>query len=730
MAAWAAIGRLSRRAGGGRGLLEDVLRRTEERLQTVIEGAHGIIYIAEPGPEGRFIYVSPQIEQILGFTVAEWLADPMLWANQLHPEDRERTLEEEGQQAADTPGRLHLSEYRMLTRGGDARWIRDAATLVATADGELIWSGVFTDITEQRLTQAELEASEARFRTVIETASDAFVGMNEQGQIVEWNRKAEDVFGWSREEAIGRQLDETIIPERYRPSHRRGFEQFLRTGYGPVLGRTVELSALTRAGHEFPIELNIWAAPVHGELRISAFIRDITERKALEAVTHQAFHDPLTDLPNRVLFTDRVEQALSRWTAAQHDGVAVLILDLDDFKTVNDNLGHVAGDQLLIEVAARLRSCLRPGDTLARLAGDEFAILIEDLGSESAATAVAQRIRGALERPVEIQGMEIFVRASVGIAVGRDAETGPESLISDADVALYAAKSRGKSGFEVFEPAMRAAVVNKLELKTDLRRALEREELVVEYQPCIRLSDFAIVGGEALVRWSHRDRGLVMPADFIPLAEESGLIVPIGRWVIEHACRTAAGWLARVPAVGSLTLRVNLSARQLQDPRLVDDVAEALSASGLPADQLMLEITESSLVEDPEHVVARLGALRELGIRIAIDDFGTGYSSLSYLQRFPIDLLKVDMSFVNGLGRGAGESAMAVAIVQLAQNLGIETLAEGVERPEQVSALRTLQCGYAQGFHFSPPVSANEFEAMLLDEAATALPPPRRIASR
>ena len=725
MTAWAAIARRTRRLERRVSALRGALSRTEERLKTVVEGAHGIIYIAETGPEGRFIYVSQQLETILGFTVDEWLADPLLWARQIHADDREAVLAEESRLASDTPGLLTTMEYRMLTRTGDARWIRDAATIVATEDGTLVWSGVFTDVTEQHVTRAALEASEERFRTVIETASDAFVGIDDRGRVVEWNRKAEELFGWTTGEAIGRPMVEMIVPEQYRRAHERGFARFRQSGYGPVLGRTVELSAVTRNGHEFPIELSIWASTSHDTLRVNAFVRDITERKALEAVTHQAFHDPLTDLPNRVLFTDRIEQALRRG-ASQGESVGVLILDLDDFKTVNDSLGHEAGDRLLVEVAARLRQCVRVTDTIARLAGDEFAILVGELESEDDATAVALRVSETLARPVEIDGVEMFVRASVGIAIGAG-DTSPEALIRDADVALYAAKSGGKSGFRVFVPAMRDAVVNKLELKADLRRALEHEEFLVYYQPCIRLSDFAIVGAEALIRWQHRDRGLIGPVDFIPLAEETGLIVPIGRWVLDQACATAAGWAKRCGGAGPQTVRANLSARQLQDPGLVGDVAAILAKHGLPAELLVLEITESSLVEDPDLVERRLGSLRELGIRLAIDDFGTGYSSLSYLQRFPIDILKIDKSFVAGVGRTDGDSVMARAIIELAHNLGMETIAEGVERPDQVAAVRRLRCPYAQGYHFSPPLPAEEHEELLREQALSG-PGPQRIA--
>ena len=718
MAVWAAIRTTIRRSEQSPRAHGDALRRTEQRLQTVVQGSHGVIYIAEPGIDGRWIYVSPQIERILGFTRDEWMADPGLWAKQIHPDDREAVFAEEQGTFPLTPGRRDESEYRMLTRSGECRWMRDAATIVAMEDGTLVWSGVLTDVTEQHRTLERLEASEVRFRTVIETASDAFVSVDERGLIVEWNRKAEELFGWSREEAIGLPLTDTIIPEQYRPSHKRAFDEYLRTGYGAVLGRTVELSALTRDGREFPIELSIWASPIQGELRINGFVRDITERKALEAVTHQAFHDPLTDLPNRVLFTDRVEQALSRVAAEGRETIAVLILDLDDFKTVNDTLGHVAGDQLLIEVANRLRSGIRPSDTLARLSGDEFAILLERLDTVEDARGVARRVKAALEDPVVIEDMEIFVRASVGIAVPTGATTSSEALVSDADVALYAAKSRGKDSSEVFEPAMREAVVTRLELKADLRRAVERDEFVLHFQPCVRLSDFAIVGVEALIRWKHRARGLLAPHDFIPLAEETGLIVPVGRWALAHACATAGGWLTRVPDAGPISLRVNLSPRELLEPQFVADVAEIVATHGLAPEQLVLEMTENSLVEESDHVLARLGELRRLGIRLALDDFGTGYSSLRYLQRFPLDILKIDRSFVSGLGRSTDDGAMASAIVQLAHNLRMETIAEGVEHPEQVTALKRLGCAHAQGYHFSPPVTAAEMEELLRGQAA------------
>jgi diguanylate cyclase (GGDEF)-like protein len=417
----------------------------------------------------------------------------------------------------------------------------------------------------------------------------------------------------------------------------------------------------------------------------------------------QAFSDPLTGLANRALFLDRLEHALHR-AARIGSPATVLFLDLDRFKLVNDSLGHVTGDQLLASVARRLQGCLRQAETAARLGGDEFAVLLEESDEPRDAARVARRILEALREPFLLQDTEVFISASIGIA---SAEAGSaEELLRNADVAMYRAKAQGKSCYQVFEPGMHAEVVERLELEADLQRALERGDFVVHYQPIVDLTTSRVVGVEALVRMNHPERGMVPPGVFIPLAEETGLILPIGRFVLREACRQVAAWQAQLRSGPPLTLSVNLSGRQLQQPGTAAEVAEAIESAGLQPGTLQLEITETVLMHDTEATVRRLEELRALDVRIAIDDFGTGYSSLRYLQHLPIDVLKVAKPFVDGLGSGAREGAVALAIVDLARALGLDTVAEGIEHEEQARRLQELGCRLGQGFHFARPMEA------------------------
>ncbi|HEU4656169.1 MAG TPA: EAL domain-containing protein [Capillimicrobium sp.] len=439
----------------------------------------------------------------------------------------------------------------------------------------------------------------------------------------------------------------------------------------------------------------------------------LTDAKTVGAMVHQALHDALTGLPNRALFLDRLSHALSRRGGTGE--VSVLFCDLDRFKTVNDSLGHEAGDQLLVAVAERIGGCLRSGDTAARLGGDEFAILLEDVSDAGEAVAVAERLTESLRVPFTLAGREVFVSCSIGIASGHAAG---EELLRNADVAMYRAKAEGAARFAVFEPSMRAEVLERLELEADLRRAEQRGELEVHYQPLIELDGGALAGFEALVRWRHPERGLVPPLAFIPLAEESELINALGRWVLEEACRRAAAWDREFPVAPGRRQRaitVNLSGRQLEQPDLVDQVGAALDASGLAPERLVLEITETVLMHDTEATIARLAALKAIGVRLAVDDFGTGYSSLRYLGRFPIDLLKMAKPFVDNVDSGVQGAALARTIVDLGTSLGLEIVAEGIELGTQFAHLRRLGCHLGQGYLFARPLTVGQVTQMLAD---------------
>jgi diguanylate cyclase (GGDEF)-like protein len=423
-----------------------------------------------------------------------------------------------------------------------------------------------------------------------------------------------------------------------------------------------------------------------------------------EQLHHQAYHDPLTSLANRTLFTDKVRETL---TATQGE-VAVLFIDLDDFKTVNDSLGHSAGDELLISVASRLRSCLRPEDVVARLGGDEFAVMVEDTRAvEEAARRVASRIMDAFVMPLAVGSESVTVYVSVGIATGRGRETSAEELIRDADVAMYKAKTSGKGRFQVFHPSMGAAVLERHGLKEELRQAIEREQLTLYFQPIVTLSTGELVAEEALVRWQHPSRGLVTPNDFLPLAEETGLILSVGQYVLERACHQARGW--QLERQGSrlhepeVAVTVNLSAVELRDRQLGDRVRETLERTGVDPHTLVFEVTETLLLQDEAYVASTIAELRELGVRFALDDFGTGYSSLSYLHTLPLDILKIAKSFVDGLSRGGREASFVRMIIELARTLGVGVIAEGIETADQVSALLALGCDLGQGFYLGRP---------------------------
>jgi diguanylate cyclase (GGDEF)-like protein/PAS domain S-box-containing protein len=562
---------------------EQLLRGLETRYGPLPEGVPSVAYIFEPGIEGRCLYISPSVEDVLGYPRRQWLTDHGLWDRILHPDDEERVIWNEAQ--CERSGEKLVQEYRLRAADGRDVWIRDEMTVVhdrRTGDAPLFY-GVFLDVSDRKRMENDLE-------------------------------------------------------------------------------------------------------------RLALF-------------------DPLTGLPNRALFSDRLVQALSR--RGRGDTTAVYFLDIDRFKRINDSLGHGAGDEVLREVARRLQAVLRPEDTVARFGGDEFTIVCESVGGVLEAVSIADRLQQPLREPLRANGAELRLSASIGVALAEPGDpVEGQRLLEDADAAMYRAKERGGARTELFDSAMRDRAVESLAIEQELQRALERGELRLFYQPAIDLATGELVGAEALVRWQHPERGLLKPASFLPVAEETGLIVPVGAWVVEEAARQLAEWRSR-PETAGLRLSVNLGARELTHPDAVATVLQAVRQAGVDPDALIIEVTESTAMADRETGFRALRELSAEGLRVAIDDFGTGYSSLDQLRRMPVDVIKVDRSFVRAMSDGDSDRELVAAVVGMGRALRLTVVAEGIETDEQAEVLRELGCNFGQGFLFARPLSQGQLEELM-----------------
>ena len=556
--------------------------------------------------------------------------------------------------------------------------------------------------------ESALRQSEESYRTLFEGANDAILIFEPSvGIILEVNDKACQLYSFPHAELVGLSVnalsldpggDEERIWQALQGPNQQSFETRHRAKDGTVFDILVSLSVVAYAGSIAILSIN----------------RDITERKRTELrLLHDALHDALTGLPNRSLFLERLGQAIAR----RDTNYAVLFMDLDRFKNINDSLGHDVGDQLLIATARRLEASLRPGDTVARLGGDEFTVLLEGIESEAEAEEVAGRIHRALAMPVKLDRHEVFTAASIGIALADPLYTSPEEVLRDADTAMYRAKARGRGRHELFDTGMHKNAVKLLQLETDLRRAVEWEAFQLHYQPIVRIATGKITGFEALVRWVHPRRGLIPPAEFIPVAEETGLIIPVGAWVLHEACYQMRLWRETIPAAADLTISVNLSIKQVMQPDFPSQIERVLTETRLPPEALVLEITETVIMDQAEATAAILNRLHDMGIALCFDDFGTGYSSLSVLHRFPMDTLKIDRSFISRMGESDENVEIVRAVVTLARNLGREVVAEGVETEEQLAQLAQLDCDSVQGFYFSRPVERAVAETLIGDNA-------------
>ncbi len=687
---------------------EEVLRRSEARFRSLITHATDIITILDA--DGTIRYKSPPTKRILGYDHNELVGRNVF--DLIHPDDRAATRTAFEDALVD-PALAPTVAFRFRHQDGSWRWLESTGTnLMADRDvGGFVVNS--RDVTDRKETEQRLRHSEARFRALVEHVSDMISILDADGIRTYASPAYEHILGYPPSELLGRHATTIDHPDDA-PLARAFFAELAQR---PGAVDRLEARVRHHDGSERWLEVvatNRLDDPDVGGIVINS--RDVTDRKALEGrLRHQAHHDPLTALPNRTLFLERLGQALdrARRRRSRPSSVPILFLDLDGFKVVNDSLGHATGDRLLVAAANRLASALRAGDLLARFGGDEFAVLVEHAITSDEAVRMAQRLLTTLEPPVALDGYEAVVSASIGVAVSSLDLSEPGDVLRAADIALYRAKAIGKGSIAIFDPGADQPALGRLERETALRHAVEREELRIAYQPVIHLATGAVAGVEALVRWERPGCGLLLPEEFVPLAEETGLIVPIGTWMRAEACRAIRAWRERYPSDPPLRLNLNLSLPEFRQPTLSRDLACLLKATDLPPDGLTLELTETVATTDPEAARATLRDVTALGVRLAIDDFGTGYASLSALKRFPVDELKVDRSFVAGLGQQQEDTAIVRATIGVAKALGLRVTAEGVETADQVERLRELGCDWGQGFFFAPPLAAADLDAFL-----------------
>jgi len=699
------------------GLSRDITdhKRAEEALRNSMALYHSLVQnlpqnIFRKDLEGRFTFANGQFCSTIGRRLED-----VLGRNDydLFPVELARKYQEDDRKIIKSGKNFEtVEEHR--PPGKSALYVRVVKSPIHDARGYVVGvQGMFWDVTELHHAQRALESSEQRYALAVEGAHDG---------LWDWDLRAGEVYFAPRWKSMLGHEDHEIgkSPEEWMNRvHPEDLEKLKTDLATHVLGKSEHFENEHRMRHRDGSYRWMLSRGIGVRERGSKAVRlagsqtDITDRKRFEEqLAQQAFYDTLTGLPNRALFLDRLALAVTRARRRKSSLFSILFLDVDRFKDVNDSLGHLKGDLLLSAIARRLETCVRPGDTVARLGGDEFTILLDDMRDTADAVQVADRILDQMGKPFQLEGHEVFATVSIGIAPGQHYEK-PDDLLRDADTAMYRAKERGKNCYEVFDAAMHSRAVARLQLETDLRKAIERKEFRVYYQPIVSLLDDSLVGFEALVRWQHPQKGLVTPGDFLPLAEETGLILPIDFMVLREAARQTREWQMRYPAAKDLRVNVNLSTKQFSQPGLVDRVKDVLAATGLEAKHLTLEITESAIMEESKALAEILEQIRSMDVRLYLDDFGTGYSSLGYLHRFPIHSLKIHSSFVGQLGKKDELSQLVRTITTLAENMNMGVVAEGVETKEQLAKLRDLRCDRVQGYLFARPLPVPEAESLI-----------------
>jgi diguanylate cyclase (GGDEF)-like protein/PAS domain S-box-containing protein len=684
-------------------------------LKTLLGNLDGMVYRCKDDADWTMEFVSDGCSRLTGYPPEDLLLNARIaYETLIHPEDRDR-IREAGQEAIAQRRRFDI-EYRMIRADGEVRWVWERGTGVVNSDGKVTAvEGIIQDITDRREAVHALREAERRYHSLFHNAVEGIFRSTPDGTYLDANPALARIYGFDSPEEMTDQLKDIRRQLYVDPGRREEFMRIVKER-GSVTG--FESQVYRKDGGIIWISENARAV-FDDNSRVMLYegtVEDITERKLYQArIEQQANFDTLTGLANRSLLNDRLQQAI---LAAQRHGsvVAVAFVDLDRFKFVNDSLGHHFGDRLLKTTAERLRACVRDCDTVARLGGDEFVLLIADDSGQETVTRIMERVLSSVAQPWVIDEGEFNVTCSVGIAMYPADGSESEALLKNADSAMYRAKESGGNSFNYFTNDLNVQMTERLEMESRLRRALEREQFLLHYQPRVDLTSGRIIGTEALIRWHIPEQGMIPPGRFIPLAEETGLIVPIGRWVLQTACAQNKAWQrAGLPPI---VVSVNVSARQFRHDNLVETVADVLTQTGLDGRYLEIELTESMVMHDPGKLAAMLVELKKLGIQIAVDDFGTGYSSLSYLKRFPVDRLKVDRSFVQDIATDHDDATIVRTIIALGHNLGLKVVAEGVETEEQVKFLRQNHCDEMQGYYFGMPVSAEEFRTLFASSGA------------